>query len=220
MRMERAMKVVAFVSQKGGTGKSTLCRSVAVAAMEDKHSVFVLDLDPQKTTQDWFEERENPSPEVDAIRPDQLDVALAELEHRGLHYVFLDTAGRDDIGTASAIRQSHYCIVPCRPTPDDLRAVRPTIATIYRAEKACGFVLNQTPPGKRSARVQEALAGLGAVSRVCTTPIVTRMDHQDASSLGQGVTEYAPGGQAAEEIRKLWRWVQSEVGGLKHAKAA
>ncbi len=214
------MKVVAFVSQKGGTGKSTLCRSVAVAALEAKQSVFILDLDPQKTTQDWSEERENALPEVDAIRPDQLETALAELSGKNINYVFLDTAGRDDAGTASAIRQSDYCVVPCRPTPDDLRAVRPTIATIYRAEKPCGFVLNQTPPGRRSARVQEALNGLGAVNRVCSTPIVTRMDHQDASSLGQGVTEYAPDGQAAEEIRKLWRWVQSEVGELKHAKAA
>lgn len=214
------MKVVAFVSQKGGTGKSTLCRSVAVAASEAKQSVFILDLDPQKTTQDWSEERENALPEVDAIRSDQLETALAELSGKNIDYVFLDTAGRDDAGTASAIRQSDYCVVPCRPTPDDLRAVRPTIATIYRAEKPCGFVLNQTPPGRRSARVQEALNGLGAVNRVCSTPIVTRMDHQDASSLGQGVTEYAPDGQAAEEIRKLWRWVQSEVGELKHAKAA
>lgn len=214
------MKVVAFVSQKGGTGKSTLCRSVAVAASEAKQSVFILDLDPQKTTQDWSEERENALPEVDAIRSDQLETALAALSGKNIDYVFLDTAGRDDAGTASAIRQSDYCVVPCRPTPDDLRAVRPTIATIYRAEKPCGFVLNQTPPGRRSARVQEALNGLGAVNRVCSTPIVTRMDHQDASSLGQGVTEYAPDGQAAEEIRKLWRWVQSEVGELKHAKAA
>lgn len=214
------MKVVAFVSQKGGTGKSTLCRSVAVAAMEARHSVFILDLDPQKTTQDWSAERENSSPEVDAIRSDQLEIALAELAKQNVAYVFLDTAGRDDAGTASAIRQSDYCVVPCRPTPDDLRAVRPTIATIYRAEKPCGFVLNQTPPGRRSSRVQEALTGLGAVNRVCPVPIVTRMDHQDASSLGQGVTEYAPNGQAADEIRRLWRWVQSEIGGLKHAKAA
>lgn len=214
------MKVVAFVSQKGGTGKSTLCRSVAVAAVEAKQSVFVLDLDPQKTTQDWSEERDNPSPEVDAIRSDQLEAALIELARQNVGYVFLDTAGRDDAGTALAIRQSDYCVVPCRPTPDDLRAVRPTIATIYRAEKPCGFVLNQTPPGRRSTRVQEALSGLGAVNRVCPTPIVTRMDHQDASSLGQGVTEYAPNGPAADEIRKLWRWVQSEIGGLKHAKAA
>ncbi|MBC6445416.1 MAG: ParA family protein [Alphaproteobacteria bacterium GM202ARS2] len=214
------MKVLAFVSQKGGTGKSTLCRSVAIAAMEAEHSVFVLDLDPQKTTLDWSEERQRALPEVDAVRPDQLETALATLTRQSIDYVFLDTAGRDDAGTAIAIRQADYCIVPCRPTPDDLRAVRPTVATIYRAEKPCGFVLNQTPPGRRSTRVQEALTGLGAVNRVCPTPIVTRMDHQDASSLGQGVSEYAPTSPAAEEIRKLWRWVQGEIGGVRHAKAA
>lgn len=217
------MKVVAFVSQKGGTGKSTLCRSVAVAAMEAGHAVMLLDLDPQRTTLDWSEEREKLQPEVDAVRPDQLEralSALAELSKGKIDYVFLDTAGRDDAGTATAIRQADYCVVPCRPTPDDLRAVRPTIATIYRAEKPCGFVLNQTPPGKRSSRVQEALSGLGAVNRVCPTPIVTRMDHQDASSFGQGVTEYAPDSPAADEIRKLWGWVQGEIGGVKHAKAA
>lgn len=214
------MKVVAFVSQKGGTGKSTLCRSVAVAAMEAQHSVFVLDLDPQKTSFDWYEERDNEQPEVDAVRPDQLSAALEKLAELNIDYVFLDTAGRDDTGTATAIRNADYCVVPCRPTPDDLRAVRPTIETIYRAEKPCGFVLNQTPPGRRSSRVQEALTGLGAVNRVCSTPIASRVVHQDASSFGQGVTEYDPNSPAADEIRQLWRWVQSETKGVGHAKAA
>ena len=45
-------------------------------------------------------------------------------------------------------------------------------------------------------------------------PVVTqRNDYQDAVAAGQGVTEYAPQGKAAEEARQLWRWVDRKTKG-------
>ena len=41
--------------------------------------------------------------------------------------------------------------------------------------------------------------------------VVTRNDHQDAIGMGQGVTEFNPTGQAADEIRRLWAWVEKRV---------
>ena len=41
--------------------------------------------------------------------------------------------------------------------------------------------------------------------------VVTRNDHQDAIGLGQGVTEFNAAGQAADEIRRLWAWVERRV---------
>jgi hypothetical protein len=37
--------------------------------------------------------------------------------------------------------------------------------------------------------------------------IVMRNDQQDALGMGLGITEYAPSGKSAKEIRELWQWV-------------
>jgi chromosome partitioning protein len=41
--------------------------------------------------------------------------------------------------------------------------------------------------------------------------IGARVDYQDAYGAGQGVTEYAPQGKAADEMRKLWSWITDEM---------
>jgi Mrp family chromosome partitioning ATPase len=43
------MRVVSFVTQKGGSGKSTTAASIAVAAFQQGRRVFMLELDRQGT---------------------------------------------------------------------------------------------------------------------------------------------------------------------------
>jgi chromosome partitioning protein len=38
-----------------------------------------------------------------------------------------------------------------------------------------------------------------------------RNDYQDAIGLGQGVTEFNPHGQAADEVRRLWAWMEKRI---------
>lgn len=52
------MRVISFVSQKGGSGKTTLCFSLGVAAREAGRKVFMLDLDRQASLRDWYADRE------------------------------------------------------------------------------------------------------------------------------------------------------------------
>jgi chromosome partitioning protein len=44
------MKIVAFISQKGGVGKSTLARALAVEASHKKIKVLLADCDSQQAT--------------------------------------------------------------------------------------------------------------------------------------------------------------------------
>jgi chromosome partitioning protein len=41
--------------------------------------------------------------------------------------------------------------------------------------------------------------------------IVMRNDHQDALSAGLAVTELAPEGKSAEEMRGLWQWIETKL---------
>jgi len=212
------MKALAFVTQKGGSGKSTLCINLAVAAQEAGQSVCILEMDRQATVSDWAENRASQTPEVAQIDATQLDTVLTRLAKSHYDYVFIDTPGVDSQGALAAIRAADLCIVPCRPTPADLRAFKPTLAAIYRLEKKFAFVLNQTPP--RSYRVRDAADGLAVLGVLPDVNIVMRNDHQDAIGHSKGVTELNPKGAAAQEIRRLWSWIEKRTIGAKHAQAA
>lgn len=212
------MKVISFVTQKGGSGKSTLCISLAVAALEAGKSVCILEMDRQATITEWAQTRTSELPEVAQTTADRLDTIIPRLQSADYDYVFIDTPGVDNPGTVAAIRAADLCIVPCRPTPADLRAFKPTLAAIQRLAKEFAFVLNQTPP--RSYRVRDTAEGLAVLGMIADTNIVMRNDHQDAVGAGQGVTEYNPEGPAAEEVRRLWAWIENRTKDIPHVKAA
>jgi len=203
------MKVVTFCAQKGGSGKTTLCFSLGVAALQAGVKVHLLDLDPQHSLSDWYKDRDDEAPAVDVLPSDRLAEGLAHLRKQGVELVLIDTAGKADPATAAAITQADLCIVPSRPTPGDLKAVRPTAAMIQKAGKDAAYVITQTPP--RSYRIAEASKALSILGMVAPQNIVQRNDHQDAQGAGLGVTEFAPDGKAAGEIQALWQWIESKL---------
>ena len=212
------MKVIALVTQKGGSGKSTLCVSLAVAAQEAGKAVCILEIDRQATATQWSQTRQGEPPEVAQVPADKLEATMSKVADGEYDFVFIDTPGIDSPGTNAAIRLADLCLIPCRPTPADLRGVGPTLATIHRLEKDFAFVLNQTPP--KSYRVRDTAEGLKVLGMLAEVNIVMRNDHQDAMGTGQGVTELNPTGAAADEMRRLWAWVDNRTKGLPRVKAA
>lgn len=212
------MHTISFVTQKGGSGKSTTAASIAVAASSQGRRVFVLELDRQGTLSDWVESRQSEAgPEFERIDASALDKALATLRAAGVDLAIIDTPGIDAPASNAAMRAADLCLIPCRPTATDLRGCLPTVQALMRLGKAFAFILCQCPP--RSPRVDETRAGLAALGLIAEPPIVSRTDHQDAMAAGQGVTEFNAAGAAANEIRHLWGWIDSKLGKL-NAKAA
>ena len=204
------MYVISFVTQKGGSGKSTTAASVAVAAFQQGRRVFMLELDQQGTLSDWVESRQaDTGPEFERIDATALPKALATLKDAGFDLVVIDTPGIDSPAPNAAMRVSDLCLIPCRPTATDLRGCLPTVQSLIRLEKPFGFVLTQCP--SRSARVDETRAGLAALGLIAEPPLVSRADHQDAMAGGMGVTEFNETGAAANEIRQLWNWIENKL---------
>jgi chromosome partitioning protein len=204
------MRVITFVTQKGGSGKTTLATSCAVAAEQTGHKTLLLDMDPQGTAEAWYQDREAETPRLARVASTNLEAALRNARSAGFGIIMIDTPGRDDPATTAAVRVADLCVVPCRPTPADMKATPPTAAAIKRLNKAAAFVLTQTPV--RGFRINEARAGLGMLGMVAPVAIVSRNTHQDAYGAGLGVTEFEPDGKAAEEIRELWAWLKSRLG--------
>lgn len=206
------MKTIALVTQKGGTGKSSLAVSLAVAAAQEGRQPYIIDLDPQGTARNWFERREADSPQVAAIEAARIPAAVATLKAQGFDFLVIDTAGVDTPATVSAMQVADLCLIPARPSIADIEASRATVGTLTRLGRPFAFVLNQCPPGK-SMRTSDAYRVLNLGGVVATATLATRADHIDALAMGQGVTERDPGGKAAAEVRELLTWIINRLEG-------
>lgn len=207
------MDVISFVTQKGGTGKSTLALNLAVAAEQAGERVCVIDLDPQGTAAAWYEARtvETPAVVTGEHVPD-LDKALTRLRANGFTLVILDTAGVDSHATRGAMAAAKLCLVPVRPSEADIRATAATIASLASMGKRYAFVLNQAPPAPKARLTAAVSFRLSTSAPVAPLAVATRMDHQYAYALGQSVSEYDPAGKAAAEIAELWIWCRKQLG--------
>jgi len=78
------MNVIAFLSQKGGSGKTTLSVHTAVAAEATGERVCVIDADPQESATAWASAREAGTPIVATAQAGELDAALRAAEGEGI----------------------------------------------------------------------------------------------------------------------------------------
>mgnify|MGYP000937357245 CR=1 FL=1 len=216
------MRVIAFTTQKGGSGKSTLASSLAVAASEAGEKVFIIDMDPQASLIRWSKERskEEASIGVEAVSPGKLQSVLNSLAKSGVTLAIIDTPGADGAAAEAAMRHSHLCIIPARPNAFDLWASETTRRVIKSLRREYVFLLNQCPSATSSARVAEGVEALEELGGLLNPLITARVDFQDASRVGLGVTEYAPSGEAAGEIRKLWASIRKRIGKAPAARKA
>lgn len=213
------MKVIAFVTQKGGAGKSTLAACLAVAAESAGEKVFLLDLDPQGSLASWGKSRKADSPAVDVVTPAKLSAALSAIEKNGYTLAMLDTAGADAPATTAAMRTADLCVIPSRPTAFDVRATKVTRDNLETMGRAYIFVLNQCPPSARGTRAMDGKRTLEMMGMVASPAIANRVDFQEAALQGLGVTELNPAGKSAQEITELWLNIKkNHLGEKKHGK--
>ena len=195
------MRTIAFVSQKGGCGKTTLATCLAVAAKEAGERVFILDLDCQKSAVRWGSKRHDPHLLVEAVPSARLPAALTALSKRNMSLVIVDTPHLDSPRTLAAIT-TDLCIVPARPATFDIWAAEVTGRKLKLMGKEFIFLLNQCPSADQ--RVQEGIAALEAVGALSRPHIRARAGFLEAARTGKGVTEVDPKGTAAQEMRDLW----------------
>jgi chromosome partitioning protein len=206
------VKIIAFISQKGGVGKTTLAIHLAVAFAADGLNVAVLDLDPQASAAEWKDFREQEMPGVIAIPSSRLPKVLKELEGTGANIVILDTAPHSEGTALDAARAADLILVPCQPSIMDLRAMRKTTDLLKHIKKPIYAVLNGVSvQGSAALGTEKAIA---AEFKIETCPI--RMGDRVAYSRclisGHSAQEYEPEGKAAREVHKFHKWVCGLVG--------
>ncbi len=203
------MHVVALVNQKGGSGKSTLTACLAVAAREAGERVFLIDMDPQKSLTKWGCRRNDKDLPVESVAAAKLGSALAALADRRVTLVLIDTPATDSPASDAAMRGADLCIIPARPTIFDIWSSEVTRGKLKTLSKEYAFVLTQCPAMRESHRVSDGAAALEAMGGLLRPFIGARVDYQEATRAGRGVTEI--GGKAAEEMHQLWASLQRRL---------
>jgi chromosome partitioning protein len=218
------MHTIALVAQKGGSGKSTLATSLALAAKQAGHTVRLIDTDPLGTLSNWQRRRGPAEPLVETVlNAREIEGRLRSLESRGVTVAIVDTPSGISAASTAAVRYADLCMIPARPSIADIEASALTLAVVRAWKKPFAFILNQTPI--RGNRISSAAATLSDdsgfdLSDVVAQPfIVMRNDHQDALAAGLAVSEYDSAGKSAQEIRNLWTWTETRLGGSVSVEA-
>ncbi|MGE4046277.1 MAG: AAA family ATPase, partial [Acetobacteraceae bacterium] len=158
------MRTIAILSQKGGSGKTTLVLHLAVAAERAGKVAAVIDLDPQASAAGWKDSRQADTPVVVAMPAARLTQALETARNAEADLAFIDSAPHSGEVALAAAEAADVVLIPCRAGILDLRAIGATARIAKLAGKSAYVILNALPPNApkllADARAAVAVHGL------------------------------------------------------------
>lgn len=206
------MKTVAILSQKGGTGKTTLATNLCVAAARDGQTPALIDLDPQASATRWGDYRQAKTPAIVATPVSRLTHWLQTAAENGASLVILDTAPNSGPDALDVARAASLVLIPCKPSLLDLDTIENTVKIAALAEVPARVVLNCV----------DARSDLGTQARhvirqynVACAPceIGQRLGFVHAFNHGKGVQECEPRAKSAREITALYTYLRKALEG-------
>lgn len=202
--------ILVFTSQKGGVGKSTLALSVGWELKAQGYSVLMVDTDEQRTLQGTAEtaaDRKIESPTVvfmgkELYRPEHVP-RLAKLHD----HVIIDTPGKLGDIQKAALAVATIALVPVGHTPASIMGTKAAVEVVqevqrYRKELYAALVMTAKKPRTvlgKAARDAYAAAELPLLKSETTN----RVAWEECLGAGQGVAQYAPEDEAAQEVKAL-----------------
>lgn len=204
------MQVLAIASRKGGSGKTTLTGHLAVEAeRQGVGPVAVMDIDPQGSLADWWNEREATEPAFVNTTLETLDEDIERLREEGVRLLIIDTPPAITRAIRDVIEVADMVLIPTRPSPHDLRAVAATVAIVEDLDKPLVFVLNAATP--RAKITGEAIVALSQHGPLAPSIVHQRVDFASSMIDGRTVMELTTAVRAAGEIERLWRYLSTRL---------
>ncbi|MBK5968679.1 MULTISPECIES: ParA family partition ATPase [Thiorhodovibrio] len=199
------MAIIAVVSNKGGTGKTTLAMSLAAGLLRDE-SVMLIDADPQQSAYQWRlvgEDRPGLPPVVAVAHGFESTVKALSESHQ--HLVIDCPPSIKSEQSGRVLRLADIALVPVQPSPMDLWATAPIARVIaeLRAEnpRLRGFiVMSQIEPRTTLSRLMpEAVAELDLP--VAQAMLRRRSIHRHCAL--EGRTIFQSGRRGAEAVAEI-----------------
>ena len=204
------MQVIAFACQKGAAGKTTLAGHVAVQAeLAGAGPVVLLDTDQQGALAEWWNQRADERPAFAQTFIEQIGDDVAKLRDMGFGVGMVDTPSAVSTAVEQVIQVADLVVIPCRPSPHDLRALAGTLEMVERVGKPHVFVLNGAEPGEQMT--EDAAAVLAEHGTLSPVRIHNHVDYAESMFDGRTAMETNPDGAPAKEIAELWTFLFGQL---------
>ena len=196
------MQTIAVISQKGGSGKTTLALHLAVASAVSGQNTAIIDLDPQASAAKWSDRREAELPVVLSAHASRLESETQRVAAAGCETLFLDTAPHSDSTALAVAKAADLILIPCRPAILDMEAISNSLDLVRTTGNPVYVVMNAVAPqGQEAQEAAEAIAGLDAL--VCPVKLVSRVAFSRSLITGQTAQELESDSKAAQEVSQL-----------------
>jgi len=202
--------IIAFLSPKGGVGKTTLALQVAGELSRTAARVTVIDADPQESVLDWALARtrsEHPRRfAVIGLARETLRLEIPDIARANDHVV-IDGPPRITALTRSAIGASDLVVIPVQPSPLDLWASHEIVRMVkemqaFRPRLTAVFVANRVIVGTIIARALTGPLARTGIAKL-KAHVSQRVIFAECAASGRLASELEARGRAAEEIRRL-----------------
>jgi chromosome partitioning protein len=183
--------IIAFISQKGGVGKSTLSQALAREAVVGGLKTKIADLDTQQgTTVDWLRDRLNAGIEPEIAAESFATAAQALKVAYQYDLLIIDGPARTSRGTLEIATVADLVVQPTGASRNDLRpAIREFHALVQAgiAKNKLTFALSRigTPTEEAEARAYIAEAGYSVLDGY----LPERPAYRKAQNAGRSITE-------------------------------
>ena len=204
------MKTLAIISQKGGTGKSTVAVHLSVAAAQAGYTTALIDLDPQANVAKWGDIRTDTAPIVISAHAARLKETLHTAEDLNVDLAILDTPPKMEASILDAARVADFALIPCRMSLWDLQAIAPTIELAKLAKVQTRLLFNAV---QTNSSVYYKMKKAVAVYDVPCAPchLGNRVAFSHSIIEGRVAQEYEPSGKASMEVNALYNYVKKEL---------
>ena len=205
------MPTIAIVSQKGGSGKTTMALHLATSAVYAGRETCVIDTDPQATSATWGDWRGDFKPEVMTCPPVRLFSTIEKARRGGAELIVIDTPPHGDTASREAVRVADLVLIPTRARAFDLHALEATAGLMSYARKPA-FVVFNAVPARATRMIEEATKAAEAMGlQVCPIQFGERAAFHRSSGTGEVAAEIEPDGKAAGEVDALWKWASGHI---------
>lgn len=207
------MRTIAVVSQKGGSGKTTLALQLTVGLWLRGRRTLLADIDPQRSSLEVLKMRRAPGPEHMASSGSKLFALQTTARREGVDALVIDTPAVLEDEVAQAVARADLAVMVLRPTYLDLAAAVNTSRSIRQLQKPGLIVLNQAPVargGVEPPAVKRTIEALQLL-RLPVAPCILRSRalHQTALERGCSAEEMEPGSPGGQEVAQLCAYIEA-----------
>ena len=117
------MKVLTVANRKGGAGKSTCAAHLALEAVNDGLKTILIDMDPQKTLEMWWNKRDEENPYLIDTNANDLPNSIETLRQKSFDLCIIDTPGDASLNAISGIKVADLVVIPSKPNPNPLKTL-------------------------------------------------------------------------------------------------